>query len=712
MNVFYKEVNLTNLYAFKKEEVKDNIKLYELLLEKFPNGFNVKTDVYVNKQLIEIDNYDMTLKENDLITVNQFIEWNFVIQIAIAIVISMILAYLFKPKEPEVGKSLSVYSTKSSQIEAKLGEPIQIQYGRIRQYTKLIAPAYKVYYENEEYNIIHTCIGVGNFDIYDTYIAETNINSFINPLVAYFKSGVGAKTNHLFNLRDQAITLGLYPSFVNMISHRVREIENISFNETNDEIGYSVINAKNTQIQFVMINLEFPSGISQTVSDTDIMGVTTTSQEADTASFQLILKEIDDFDVETGFVINRTFSITKNTISPYRHTYHEKIKLGRYKVYLKRTDLIGDQSSKACNIQEILGMEAEEGLEYANDYSLISFVVKTSKEISGTAGITINIDCERKTDGSITYNTLLDFVKDIWTNTTYGMGESLTYLDIREQLDEEIGLVLDKKENAFDTLNSVLKSFGYMIYPYLNKFVIRKEKAQYYRKLIFSKKNCQEIQFSYKIQDDDEKVQGIKARYLKKGEINFENVYFPPVDNPDIVDYDETVLMGVNDEQKAKDIATFIYDKKRLTQKQCTIKTDLEGLIPEIGDRVGVSTEYIDDFITVEARDINANIITLKQKVNFKANVKYYVLIETVSNISYQIEPINIFTVETFTDTITLTNSAYVIEEMFFVSIGDRIEVIEDYLLTDIQPSEMNENLNKPTEVSLVLREYVENIYQ
>jgi hypothetical protein len=716
MRVFFKELNIENIidstnYNYEEVEVSNGTKLYQVLLDYYPLGFDVESSVLINKKEIKLQDYDIELNQNDIIIVNSFPEYNFLIMIAINIVISLIISYLFKPKEPDITQSRSIYSMNVNQIEAKLGEPIQIQYGTIRQYPKLIAPGYKIYSGNEEFSLLHTCVGVGNYNILETFIGETNVNNFTNSKLNTFTKKIGSKLTFLDELKTNFNTAtGINKDFFAVITHKPAEISSINLDELNQELGYSVINARKTMIEKILINFEFSQGIYGTHEETDWLGNAQIVENPETASFQIIMTEINDEDAETGFKYTENFSITQQTRSLYRESKIFYVKEGRYKIYIKRTDATGATAVKKCSIQNVIGMEKDIGLEKSDNLTLTSFLVRTSQELSLNSELQININSVREYDINGSYTTLYDFVRDVWTNPVYGMNESLEYLDIREQLDETVSLVLDKKENAFDTMSSVLKSFGYRIYPYLNKFVIKKEAAQLYRSIIFSNKNCKDVQFSYKLQNDDEQVKGVKSRYLKAGDINFSNYYFP--DDISILDYDETVLIGVDNEAQAKKISTFLYDKKTKILKNCQLTTDLEGLIPEIGQRVGVATEYIDNFITAEAREITGSVITLNQNVKFLSSKTYYVLIETESNTVYNVMQLKPFLVDSFTDTIELLYDSLVIDETFFVSIGDRIEVVEDYVISSIQPSGMNENIGQSVEVKLVLSEYIESIYQ
>lgn len=1051
------EESVRNVVDF---EVKDNCRLIDLLKDIYESGFNNETNVYINRDKIDVENFDVELKEGDLLTINENPGWNIVIMIVINIVIGLIMNYLFKPKEPDVGVSSSIYSTSSSQIEAKLNDAIPVQFGRMRRHTALVANDYKFYRNNVEYHMINTCLGFGDYDINKVYINDSmisdlsvydnsenegstsqytilgstgkngssdskgllnfivgkndalevyaklqlsmpvntyeiqdekgelvetgtfefvieffltnntsssttafsknaageynlsiikdssytleyiikkidfieliektkpgfkvivneqeiamgcgiidpdSINKFIytnqydiqvqytnssdssyvcsrnisprsfinddavegyNSMYASYKekltsidltfnyntaytdfesdstphqkkepitfqvamyrtdekqdaifkeftyfNGAGPSSetidnvaygqynvfitnisslattvykngsviyndsntsctavinkstafNNFYNAGDMVQVFqydsieksgflpGLKDAFKNedgtidnkigFISHIPSELSGVDMKpalfqdapgpqsiaeaindapkdpiqvEPAGETGWTVVNANNTQISMCLINLNFRAGIFGVGDDEPNwlgQGGNIGDDITATVKFEFHFREIDEEDVPTGFskVIPLTY-IEKTRIQQGR-TIEVLLKIGRYQIKVVRLDTKLKNDQKDAVLESVIGLEPTSRLENSANYSLVSFLVKSNVGLTEDSGFFMNLDVSRRIDSNSQYKTLRDFVIDIWTNDKYGMNEDLSYLDMRDEMDEEISLLCDKSENAFDLLNQVLKSFGYRIYPYLNHFVIKKEEAINYRSMIFSSKNTDKITFSYNIPDDLEIIKGVKCQYIPEDELNLESYYFPDDNRPD---YDTTLLMGVNSKEQAKKMATFIYDKRIKLIKNCQVSTDLEGIVPEIGSKVGVSTEYLDDVLAATGKEVLGNVITLRQEVELKANTQYYAIIETISNTSTEIFQVEQVLIDTMTNEIISLDPIFEIDEEFFVTIGDKVNVVEDFLITYIEPGEMDEDLSSPTKVNLVLQEYVEDIY-
>jgi len=714
MKVNFKEVGVSadiNDTTFETIEIEYKY-LYEVLFKQFPNGFETEKLVYVNKQLVDFEDFDkFELIENDLVLIAEnvgAVAVPFLIMIVINIVISLILYMLMKPDKPTTTIAGSVYSGSVKQIEAGLNDSIQIQYGQFRFYPKLVAATYKFYISNIEYHLIHTCSGMGSVQPIKYYLNDTNIVDLVDiNQVKTYNSKRGSKLNYLAETIT-AFGQSANSTYFGLVSHAPKELENITINaveSTVREIGYTVINPDTTKISKILVNIAFENGIyGQNDTGSDI---------AAAAVMNIIIKEIDDNDIETGYQITRNLNYTRLNRTPQRFTEKFDVKEGRYKIYVNRTDSKDSRSNNGAKLVGVIGIESDTGFTAADDLTLTSFLVKVGEGFSATSGLKMNILAERDPEiiggETLKFNTLLDFVKDIWQNTEYGMGESLLSLDIQEELLDELSLVLDKKDDAYKQLQNVLKSFGYYIYPYLNHFVIKKDKLRNERTLLFTSKNTKEITFSYKLQDENKKLEGVQGKYIKSGDLNFTDITYP--DN--MKTYTSTTLLGINSEDKALEFLKTFYNKKKKQLKNCQVKTDLEGLVPELGSRVGVATDYLDNSITVEGKSLINGICVLKQKVKLLANTQYYAYVETENNFTFEMSTLVISPIDIFTDIITFTDSGLGIDSdtKFIISIGDRVEVIEDYLITDIKPGEFNEDINSPTEVNLILKEYLPDLY-
>jgi len=197
-------------------------RLIDYLLEKYPNGFDKPCDIYVNEKKIVLDDYDIELKDDDIIIImfrpalavgvvgGSVV--TFIANLFISAAVSYIIGQIFKPKIPNMqtslasrnsaGQASSVYSLNSQQNEAKVGQVIPIIYGKVRTYPALIAPPYYRYENNEEYLYQLMCIGQGKYAIDDLLISDTNVQEIQSDYFRYEKlEHDDFKTPALFNTK-------------------------------------------------------------------------------------------------------------------------------------------------------------------------------------------------------------------------------------------------------------------------------------------------------------------------------------------------------------------------------------------------------------------------------------------------------------------------------------------------------------------------------
>jgi len=171
--------------------------LISFLQEHYPTGFDTTTDISVNTDIIMVDNYDMELKDTDIIVllerpavtaamVGGYAIAAWLANAAISMAISYIIGRIFKPDTPETGqnnKASAVYNLNASQNQAKKGQPIPITYGSVRMYPSMIYPPYYKYDNNEEYLYHLLCLGQGDMGVNSLLIGDQDFTD--NPSVEW-----------------------------------------------------------------------------------------------------------------------------------------------------------------------------------------------------------------------------------------------------------------------------------------------------------------------------------------------------------------------------------------------------------------------------------------------------------------------------------------------------------------------------------------------
>jgi len=204
---FYECELLNQSSAIERNENHD--KLIDYLLKYHPNGFDKKHTIQINQKPIDVENYDITLNKDDVITIvthqgvtaaaigTSSVIFNYLAAAVVNYAISYAIGQIFKPNMPNglsptlsrrsKNQASSIYSINAQQNEAKIGEVIPIIYGRVRTYPALIAPPYYRYENNEEYLYQLMCIGQGTYDIDQVLLSDTPSENIQSDFFRYEK---------------------------------------------------------------------------------------------------------------------------------------------------------------------------------------------------------------------------------------------------------------------------------------------------------------------------------------------------------------------------------------------------------------------------------------------------------------------------------------------------------------------------------------------
>ena len=165
--------------------------LVQYLVEHHPSGFEIPCDISVNDVKIEVENYDIKLKKDDVIVllfrpgatiVGAKGGWAILVNVIAAVAASYAIGKIFSPSLPNLqatdspknsGQDSSTYSLNSQQNRAQRGGIIPIIYGRVRTFPALITQPYFRYEDNEEYLYQTMCIGQGRFNLHEVMISDT-----------------------------------------------------------------------------------------------------------------------------------------------------------------------------------------------------------------------------------------------------------------------------------------------------------------------------------------------------------------------------------------------------------------------------------------------------------------------------------------------------------------------------------------------------------
>lgn len=318
-----------------------------------------------------------------------------------AIALSVAFALMIDvPDTPgEQPASDPVFSTKGQSNQIRLGEPIEVCYGRNRIYPSFASRPYFQYIDNDQYQHTLLCLGQGEYDISAIQIGDSDINDFQEVEYEIIEPGG---------------SISLFPTNVST-SVEAGGQEVFATNEEDyiapGYVGPFSANASGTDAYKIELDIVFPKGLYRMNDDgrsTDPISVT----------MEIDYREIDDAGAPVGagtwlqFTTPYPFVFTGETTTPQRRTISKTVTPGRYEVRMRRptTKTI---SHKVGNSAVWEGMRAflEGGVEDYGDVTLLAIRIRASNNLNDRTSVKFNVISTRKlpipsleSDGSVTWS--------------------------------------------------------------------------------------------------------------------------------------------------------------------------------------------------------------------------------------------------------------------------------------------------------------------
>lgn len=368
-----------------KTEIPAGVTIRDLVKQKNPNGeFSTPTICIINGKHVMRKEWDTRLIEQD--DVVNFIACAGYTLVAVIILVIIVIAFtvytiLSRPKVPgEQPGSDPVFSVKGQSNAIRLGEPIEVCYGRNRVYPSYASRPYYEYQDNEQFQFSLFCLGQGETEISAIQIGDTPIANFQEVEYEVIQPG-GAIT--------------LFPAAV----------------YTASEAGGQVMFAPN-QLEYVAPGWlgPFPANPSGTlarkISVDFVLGKglyrMTKSGKPDIAgvNFEVAYRAIDDAGTPLGFYIDFTgdpfIQITGATTTPQRKTYSIDVPLGRYEVRVRRISAAGLAANFGDEITwEGLRSYLDEEQDFG-DRTLLAVKIRATNNLNDRTQAQFNVVCTRK----------------------------------------------------------------------------------------------------------------------------------------------------------------------------------------------------------------------------------------------------------------------------------------------------------------------------
>lgn len=574
------------------------------------------------------------------------------------------------------------YSLQAQGNAARLGQPIPVQYGRLRVYPDFAAQPYVEYSNNEQFLYQLLCIGQGEYDVEAIQINETPIANFKEVT---------------YELLPNGIKPSLFPANVSQSSEVAgQEILNAT------PIGPFVANAAGTVCKSIGIDLLAPRGMyyandgggldSRSASikvearlidqmGTPIGSWTTIGPDEsaytawtdwnfyafigppplglsevppDTATKRYQLRAAGGLIYRStrSFLGNSIITLTGATTTPIRKTYRFDVSgLGagqtypRFQVRCSRLDT-KDTSTRAGNEIDWSGMRAYmPDTNSYGDVTMLAVRAQATNNLSSMSARQINLIATRKlktvTASGLSNTTsatrsLASALADIATNTTYGGGVLADRIDwpalyALEQTLAARGDYLDVRFDSATTLWEALTQAGVVARtkPFMQGGVLHfvRDQAQTVPVALFSMRNIVQNSMSINyLTPTNETSDSVQVTYFDNTNWQQTTVMCTlsggTANNPAKVS-----MMGISNRDQAYREGLYQSAANKYRRKVIKFSTEAEGFIPSFGDLIAIQHDIPawGQQAEVTGWDAGTKTLTVNETLDWSAGGTYYV---------------------------------------------------------------------------------------
>ena len=243
------------------------------------------------------------------------------------------------------------YTLKGQRNQVRLGQPIEVRYGKPRFWPSYCAQAYNQYIDNQQWLYQLFCIGQGKYTIHDINIEDTPIADFQDVEWEIIPPGSPVTlfpTNVVTSAEVGGIEL-LGPNEGGAGSWVVDSEGDDTVDPPIPETGHYnassagpfVLNPSGTKTNKIEVDFQLPRGLYTQGNDGTLNNLT--------VSALVEVQEIDDAGTPLGaWTTLQNWTVTRNTITPQRYTLSGDVALGRYRIRASRTSN-KDTSAKSGN---------------------------------------------------------------------------------------------------------------------------------------------------------------------------------------------------------------------------------------------------------------------------------------------------------------------------------------------------------------------------
>jgi hypothetical protein len=346
----------------------------------------------------------------------------------------------------------------------------------------------------------------------------------------------------------------------------------------------------------LMLDFVFPQGLYEVDEDTgDLLFAT--------VALSIEYQQVADDGATVGGWSTFPTTITRNTNTPQRVTLEIDVPPARYRVRILRTS---PPPSSARFVSNVIwtGLKFRLVEAPAPVYGAVALLVvriRATNGIAGAASTRISAEITRRLpvlgSGPLVASTSpADAFVDIYTNPLYGARRPLAEVDIPELArlvdhwggEAHFNAGFAQRSTIWEALQMSLQVAGAAPLPLGQLMSVAQEGVRALRSQLFSDANIirGSLTIGYNF-DRPGDYDGVRVEYRDPQTWN--PAFF--VHPPGALDADLVELFGCTDPATAGGFARLMWNKRLMQRKTANFDTELEGLIPRLGDRVALATD-------------------------------------------------------------------------------------------------------------------------
>ena len=604
------------------------------LQDNYPQGFGMPIKFFVNGTEKDLDDLDYSVADDDVavialmpaepVSTGTLIYYGIMLTIAAISLAASVYLYTQLPQAGKAGKPTTVYDVNGDQNTARIGEPIPVIYGSVLMAPDYVAQPYSYYdwsqtkYDDQRYNGIQyldmlMCVGQGDVDVTDVYVGDTDATTIETGVVTWqaFKP-----SQHKSLIGNISAAMGARFS-ENVVTST--EVSNQDFIKTGDTAGPFATAKPGNRGTFFEIDIVFPVGQTDPDTDGEIKGRQTV--------FRITYQELDDNDVLVGSPvslnitastradgnpvsgpnatnINVTTANEKNKTeigSPLRRTY--RVNTGRSARWSVKIYRITDSPNAKNGGDRFiwaglkLYVDTPASSVYGN-VTLLACRIKASQGLGQDASVKLRVRAIRQlaqpSGGAIAQSTsAADAFADAYTDAVYGAARPRSELDVTtlntvraKWAAYPFNYVFKDRGTVWDALRTITAPYSAQPMPLGAMMSVAQDGIKPIRSALFTDANIvsDSMMINYSF-DEEGASDGVEIEYLDPKDFKQIYVTYPAgAFRPESYS-----LLGVTSTPHATEYATLSWNRRQQQRKTITFDTELEGLLLQLGDRIGVS---------------------------------------------------------------------------------------------------------------------------